>query len=77
LNRLNNIEKKRKMDMNVSDELEKKWCSNCWKNKPIEGGAFKITKNPLKRWRCFECSSKVKEWKEKIQQQSKRLGAIQ
>jgi hypothetical protein len=35
-----------------------KFCSNCMRNKPAEGGMFKKVSNG-KRWRCADCTKRA------------------
>ncbi len=38
--------------------VERKYCSSCSRQKPIEGGGLVSCANGAKRWKCAECLAK-------------------
>lgn len=46
-----------------------KFCSNCMKLRPEEGGTMVRTKNNRVRWRCSLCTQRVKAHEEILRNQ--------
>ena len=48
----------------ITNENSRRFCSNCMKMQPTEGGILKKTPS-APRWRCAACTQRVKDHMEK------------